>query len=590
MLLINWLSEKLFGPPAEIEITVEETNPETLIQALILGFFTGTLIVTLLVGIATCYAFNYVFRWGRRRQVANKKPKESVRLESSEADFERIENAVEALPIVETHERTAEHRFTLNEEALREVAVISVAGAFRKGKSFLLNFFIRYLQTLEHNDGRKDETWLEAKTAFNVFSWRNGRKPETNGILICKRPFLVRNSKGEEIAVLLMDTQGAFDSRSTVTDCATIFALSTMVSSVQIYNLSQNIQEDNLQHLELFTDYGRLALNNESSKPFQDLVFLVRDWSCPDEADFGFGGGHEVLEEFLRIPAGQPVELGKVRRNIRDCFRQIRCFLMPYPGEAVASSGTFRGQLDEISKKFRDSLRELIPGILDGQKLVVKEVNGHAVTCRELFQLFKSYMEIFQSDTLPMATTMLEATSKANNLCAVEAARNCYNESMELVCRPGSPFIQSSDLNTLHDSCKRKAVQKFRNTPKMGGAEYGLPFLEELVTHIDKHYATLRQINDAKKVTIGMLFMEALSAFLTKWRPYILLLMAVVVVVLAVLILPGFGLIIAPILLIGEASAIYILFFGLLLVVFRLGQYYALRSVKLRADGCAKLK
>ena len=34
--------------------------------------------------------------------------------------------------------------------------------------------------------------------------------------------------------MLLMDTQGAFDNQSTVKDCATIFALSTMVSSVQV--------------------------------------------------------------------------------------------------------------------------------------------------------------------------------------------------------------------------------------------------------------------------------------------------------------------------------------------------------------------
>lgn len=49
-----------------------------------------------------------------------------------------------------------DHKFTLNEESLkkillqddikdRSVAIISVAGDLRKGKSFLLNFFLRYL-------------------------------------------------------------------------------------------------------------------------------------------------------------------------------------------------------------------------------------------------------------------------------------------------------------------------------------------------------------------------------------------------------------------------------------------------------------
>ncbi len=88
-------------------------------------------------------------------------------------------------------------------------------------------------------------------------------------MFLWSEPYLLRTLQNEEVVVLLMDTQGAFDTTSTVKDCATLFALSLMVSSVQIYNLSQNIQEDDLQHLHLFADYGRLALNETNHAPFQ---------------------------------------------------------------------------------------------------------------------------------------------------------------------------------------------------------------------------------------------------------------------------------------------------------------------------------
>lgn len=188
--------------------------------------------------------------------------------------------------VVAEPDDTGQHHFKLDDEALqkillndqirdKKVAVVSVAGAFRKGKSFLLDFFLRYL------DCADKDAWLgDADAPLEGFSWRGGSERDTTGILLWSEPYLVRRRRKkpgsreeeeEEIAVLLMDTQGAFDSLSTVRDCATVFALSTMLSSVQVYNLTSNIQEDDLQHLQLFTEYGRLALeeSSNSSRPFQ---------------------------------------------------------------------------------------------------------------------------------------------------------------------------------------------------------------------------------------------------------------------------------------------------------------------------------
>ena len=48
------------------------------------------------------------------------------------------------------------------------------------------------------------------------FSWRGGRERNTTGIWLWSEPFVRQlPGSGEEVAVLLMDTQGMFDSRLT---------------------------------------------------------------------------------------------------------------------------------------------------------------------------------------------------------------------------------------------------------------------------------------------------------------------------------------------------------------------------------------
>lgn len=219
--------------------------------------------------------------------------------------------------------------------------------------------------------------------------------------------FLHDYPSGEKVAIILLDTQGAFDSQSTVRDCATVFALSTMLSSVQIFNLSQNIQEDDLQHLQLFTEYGRLALADSGKKPFQRLQFLVRDWSFPYEAEYGPVGGQKILSRRLELSDKQHPELQSLRKHITSCFAEIACFLMPHPGLTVATNPNFDGRLSDITPEFKQSLKSLIPMLLAPENLILKQINGQKVRARDLIQYFKSYMAIYKGNDLPEPKSML---------------------------------------------------------------------------------------------------------------------------------------------------------------------------------------
>lgn len=99
-----------------------------------------------------------------------------------------------------------------------------------------------------------------SRTETQSFGWRGGQDRQTTGIWMWSEPILRSTASGEPLAVLLMDTQGMFDNETTMTLTAQIFGLSTLVASFQIYNVDKRIQEDNLQHLALFSEYGRMSL------------------------------------------------------------------------------------------------------------------------------------------------------------------------------------------------------------------------------------------------------------------------------------------------------------------------------------------
>uniref|UniRef100_A0AC35UAX4 GB1/RHD3-type G domain-containing protein n=1 Tax=Rhabditophanes sp. KR3021 TaxID=114890 RepID=A0AC35UAX4_9BILA len=384
----------------------------------------------------------------------------------------------------------------------KKVSIISIAGAYRKGKSFILNFFLRYLNahknsqtylktkaiecvnnikkmippTVNDEDYRESilsrissylekppKDWINTVEKVEGFSWRGGYERDTIGIMIWGEPFFLRDNNGEDIVVILMDTQGAFDNNSTVKDNATIFALSTMIASLQIFNISGNIQEDDLQHLEYFSEYGRLALTKSDGKPFQALTFLVRDWSCKHQYEYGFNGGQSLLGKKLDIHQNHHSSLNSLRKNLKNYFEKMKCFLMPHPGLIVSHDPEFTGKLDEMEKDFKIHLESFVEHTFDKNNLIPKKINGSDLTCRDLFEYFKKYITIFQGEELPEPKSIFQATAEANNSAAASKAKALYDNEVEIICGADKPFMKNDEFEKRHEEIKCKKLDIHQN-------------------------------------------------------------------------------------------------------------------------------
>lgn len=237
------------------------------------------------------------------------------------------------------------------------------------------------------------------------FKWRGGKNPETNGIWIWSEIFTHNCGNGDKIAIILMDTQGIFDHKSSSKDCTSIFSLGMLLSSVYCFNVSQNVEEDKLQFLDLCMNYARLAMKDSHKKVFQNLLFVVRDWQ--NSSDHGFGFSEDFVKDLLTQSDKQTPEMRELRVQIAKSIDDINAFLLPHPGKSVSQNQNFQGDLMSVNQNFVKQVETLGPSILAPHRLTVKQINGEKISVARFIQLLKTYVDLFGSDKLPTPKSLL---------------------------------------------------------------------------------------------------------------------------------------------------------------------------------------
>ena len=323
------------------------------------------------------------------------------------------------------------------------------------------------------------------------FSWKSGGTRDTTGIILWSDVFLATSEIGEKLAIVLMDTQGLFDSETSPADNSRIFALGTLISSVQIFNLNDVIQENQLQYLQLATDFAKLAANDNqqtySTRPFQKLLFLIRDWNYYEDHKYGFKGGNAYITKNLEIKENQHESLTSVREYIFSSFEDISCCLLPPPGKFVTRAN-YDGRWSKMDEEFKDELKILIETVLDPKNLVIKKINNQELTGDGLKSYIEVYFKVFQSNELVGAQSLYEitVTEQINNL--IQKGLQTYKINL---VNGKHEEIKDIDqrFNAVHNDSKIITIDQFEKAQKMGSKKQHLKFQNELEKKIEEIFS-----------------------------------------------------------------------------------------------------
>ncbi|KAG5670807.1 hypothetical protein PVAND_001045 [Polypedilum vanderplanki] len=375
----------------------------------------------------------------------------------------------------------------------RQIVAFSTIGSYRRGKSFFLDYCLRFLYAnyqsinFPNNQLSNKKNWMGLPDEpLTGFSWRAGFARDTSGILIWNDVFLytVPNT-GENIAIIVMDTQGLFDNQTTVVNNSRIFALGSLFSSIQVLNLNGVVEENQLQYLQFATEYAKLAMkeNENFGKPFQNLMFLIRDWAYITDYTYGIEGGEGYMKRFLGETSSNK-EIKSVREHIHNSFENLGCFLLPYPGEFVSGrSGQYDGNWRLMKPEFKIELEILIQYLLSPNRLIVKKINGMTLNGAKYLEFMRIYLNIFKSTDLPKPKTLLEASIEVQMNSIADECFHKYIEQISL-----QKIDNLNDIYNVHRQCKILAFNLFKNSKKISNFKYEIKYKEILDERIEEFY------------------------------------------------------------------------------------------------------
>jgi len=350
--------------------------------------------------------------------------------------------------------------FSINPEALemirsikKKIAIVSVAGKYRTGKSFLLNRLIN------------------RQSGFELGSTVN---PCTKGLWIWNKPIAAT----EEVQTVFIDTEGLESFNRNVHLDTKIFALTLLISSYFIYNSMNAIDEKALESLGLVVSLSKYIHVNshpaqvseeldEYSQYFPFFMWVVRDFALQlVDSSKQTMTDRQYLENVLRpvdpdkYPDPEQAALkNEIRGKLSTFFKERDCITLVRPV-------TDEKLLQKIDKLPYESLREdfrlktelLVKKVFCNIK--PKSINGQALTGEMFVNLLENYVNAFNGGMVPAISTAWEQVLLIELEKTVEKSVEEYKKKMGQLANDRLP-VSLEELKKIDTESKKAAYKVF---------------------------------------------------------------------------------------------------------------------------------
>ena len=344
----------------------------------------------------------------------------------------------------QVHQEAAE----IIENSVHSVAIVSVAGKYRTGKSLLMNLLC----------GSTDDNF-EVSASVNAC---------TRGIWMCSKPITI-NKDGQEIDVYFMDSEGLGGIDKNQNHDVQIFTLAMLLSSFFIYNSYNVIDENALSALSLVTTLANKIQTLEDEDEamhlinhFPTFMWLLRDFTLELRDEEGNEvSADQYLEEVLEESyTGHPreEEHNEIRATVKRFFPERYCKTMVRPTDEEIDLQKLKRDLSKIKPEFVEQVDELRDFILN--QINVKLIGEIVLTGEDYLSVAVKYVDAINEGAVPRIEDSWAAVVESQLAKGYNRAIEAYQEDIKKFEEESFP-CNEEELSVAHNGIMQAAVEIF---------------------------------------------------------------------------------------------------------------------------------